>query len=192
MDKTNDAAKCNIFKIELRGKSSSYDFYDYETEEFKYMAPASACLLAVIKSQDIQIKNSIGQTLKAHNIFDFGHWIGEPDMNAFYKTLSFGTFYKAAENDSTHISTGDVTVSIITLRYPKKMSNQLTESGMAIEKTGNGIYRVTGKIPLSAQIIVFQELSTNEQVWLESLLHYVQNQYVPRIFLELSTHTNPQ
>lgn len=57
MDKTNEVATCDAFRLELL-QNNYNDGYEYGAEKCIFMKPANACLFAVIKTSDIKIRNA--------------------------------------------------------------------------------------------------------------------------------------
>lgn len=171
---------CDTLKIELSRKDISTGF---NPSDCIYMRPVASYLLAIIKSPDIKIQNEIGKILKGHNIVDYTYLHGEPDTDHLYKSVAYAALYKTSGLENDYIKADDVTVTIASRTIPQQLFDRLKESGIAVEKSGNGIYQVKNMMPFDIQVIVSNEMDKNEKEWLHSLIKYVQNDFLPRLML---------
>ena len=63
----------------------------------------------------------------------------------------------------------DITLTMISNKFPRKMVNYLQkERGLAVHKQGQGIYYLEGG-QFKIQVLVNKELSREENFWLNSL-----------------------
>lgn len=140
MDKTNETASCDVYRLEMV-QNDCDEGYRYVTEDSVYMQTDTAGILAVIKTPDIKIRNGIGTILKGHNIFDYGSLYKEADINCVYKTLAYASLYKSCKPEDAGISPEDITLTIVSSKYPEELTRQMDGLGMSLSKTGNGIYQ---------------------------------------------------
>lgn len=97
--------------------------------------------------------------------------------------ISYTGLYKASGAWDNSAKADDVTVTIASRTIPQQLFDRLKESGIAVEKSGNGIYQVKNMMPFDIQVIVSNEMDKNEKEWLHSLIKYVQNDFLPRLML---------
>ena len=78
-------------------------------------------------------------------------------------------FYKSDTSQMDSIPIEELTITLVTGKYPRKLIHHLkTKLRYQVKKAESGIYYVTGdKIPI--QIIVTKELTEAENLWLKSL-----------------------
>ena len=81
----------------------------------------------------------------------------------------YAFFYKADTVTEDEIPIEEITISLVSRAYPRKMLRHLREFWKCrIKKIEEGIYYVTGsKIPI--QVIVTEQLSKKKNLWLRSL-----------------------
>ena len=175
-----NTAFCDTLKIELA--RSDYTT-GYKPDDCIYMKPVAAYLLAVLKSPDIKIRNSIGKIFKGHNIIDYTHLHGMADIDHLFKAVAYTALYKASGFKDNHINANDVTLTLVNRDMPLQLFNGLKEAGIEAEKAGDGIYYIRNLMPFGIQVIVSDEIGEAEQEWLESLIDYVQNEFLPRLML---------
>lgn len=177
--KTNTAF-CDALKIELATTDINTG---YKPNDCLYIKPVVAFLLAIIKSPDIQIQNSIGKTFRGHNIIDYTYFDKTLNTEHFYKSLAYTSLYKASGFEDDMIKATDVTATLVSRNMPQQLFDDMKKSGITAEKTENGIYQFKESMLFSTQVIVYSEMGENEKEWLKSLINYVQDDFLPRLML---------
>ena len=175
-----NTAFCDTLKIEL---DTSNINTGYKPDDCMYMRPVAAYLLAISKSADVEIKNQVGKIFKGHNIIDYTHLHDMAEIDHLFKSTAYTALYKACGFKDDHIKADDVTLTLISRDMPQHLFSSLKELGIATEKAGKGIYYIKNMMPFAIQVIVSDEMEEVEQEWLESLIEYVQNDFLPRLML---------
>ena len=96
-------------------------------------------------------------------------------------------FYKSDTSQMDSIPIEELTSTLVTGKYPRKLMHHLkTTLRYQVKKAESGIYYVTGdKIPI--QIIVTKELTEAENLWLKSLTNELeQNETAEKLLEEYS------
>ena len=96
-------------------------------------------------------------------------------------------FYKSDTSQMDSIPIEELTITLVTGKYPRKLIHHLkTKLRYQVKKAESGIYYVTGdKIPI--QIIVTKELTEAENLWLKSLTNELeQNETAEKLLEEYS------
>ncbi len=171
---------CDVLKIELARSDINTGF---KPTDCLYMRPVAAFLLAIIKSPDIQIQNTIGKIFKEHNLLDYTYLNNELDIDHFYKSFAYTSLYKASGLENNMIKAEDVTITLVSKHTPKQLFDNLTQLGITNEKTGDGIYQIKDGMFSNTQVIVWDEMEEPEQKWLKSLINYAQEDFFPRLML---------
>ena len=93
-------------------------------------------------------------------------------------------FYKSDTSQMDSIPIEELTITLVTGKYPRKLIHHLkTKLRYQVKKAESGIYYVTGdKIPI--QIIVTNRLSPEKNLWLYSLTDTLEDMSVTRRLLE--------
>ena len=176
----DNAAFCDAIKIELATTDINTG---YKPNDCLYMKPVAAFLLAIIKSPDIQIQNSIGKIFRGHNIIDYTYFDKTLNTEHFYKSLAYTSLYKTSGFEDDMIKATDVTATLVSRNMPQQLFDDMKKSGITAEKTENGIYQFKESMLFSTQVIVYSEMGENEKEWLKSLINYVQDDFLPRLML---------
>ena len=90
-------------------------------------------------------------------------------IDDFYIGYAYACLYKTDTAKVNERGIGQITLTYVTYRYPKKLMNHFSkERGFTVTREEKGIYYVSGDhIPV--QIIVTKDLSEQENLWLRVL-----------------------
>lgn len=153
-------------QIELEAERENLVF---ENEHQLGTKPMEIDALVIKKKKDIPINKNIGRIFRKYNIIEYKSPTDYISINDFYKVCGYAFFYKADTVIEDEIPIDEITISLVSRTYPRKMLRHLREFWKCqIKKMENGIYYVTGpKIPI--QVIVTEQLSKEKNLWLRSL-----------------------
>ena len=145
------------------------DWLKYEREHNLTQKPLQIDLLIIKMEQGRQIEKSIGRLFRRYNIIEYKGPSDYLSINDFYKVCGYAFFYKADTVTEDEIPIEEITISLVSRAYPRKMLRHLREFWKCrVKKMEEGIYYVTGsKIPI--QVIVTEQLSKKKNLWLRSL-----------------------
>lgn len=153
-------------QIELESEA---DLLLFENEHQLGTKPKEIDVLIVKKEKEVPIQKNIGRIFRTHNIVEYKSPTDYLSVDDFYKVYGYTCFYKADTAKADSIGIQDITITFVCHRYPRRLLRHLKEErGYEICNVEDGIYYITGdKIPI--QLILTQELSEDENLWLKSL-----------------------
>jgi hypothetical protein len=134
-------------------------------EEYQLTSePLRVDLLIIKKPKDLVIDKNIGAIFRGFNLIEYkspGDYISVHD---YYKVYAYAYLCLSHQK----LLTDDLTVTFVTNKTPRVLTEHLKGRGLKIEKKGAGIYTVTGET-LPVQIIETRELPAGENGWLRDL-----------------------
>ena len=105
-------------------------------------------------------------------------------MDDFYKVYGYTNFYKADTGKVNEIPIQELTITLVSKRYPRELIRHLEEvRHYTIDNPEEGIYYVIGDI-LPIQVLVTNQLSPEKNLWLYSLTDTLKDMSVTRHLLE--------
>ena len=170
-------------KLELRANKQDLEYHQEFTLNTK---PITIDLLVITKSKDAIIANETWKYLKGHNIFEYKSPDDSLNIDTFHKAMGYANLYKAGGARVNAIDAGDITISLVRRRYPRKLIKDLLAEGASVELEAKGIYRVTGNYPFEIRIIVSRDLEPAEHIWLASLTDNITMQVAEDLVDEIS------
>lgn len=158
-------------------------YLQFEQEHQLGTKPMSIDVL-IKKDRNRSIHKNIGRIFREHNIIEYkgpGDYLSVDD---FYKVYGYACFYKADATRVNEVRIEELTISLISEGYPRKLLKHLQEDkGLQVIKKEEGIYYITGdKIPM--QLIVTGKLSAKENLWLRNLTNHLEGRQAARELLE--------
>jgi len=144
-------------------------------------------VLIIKKDKSRVIRKNIGRIFRQHNIVEYKSPLDYLSIDDFYKVYGYTCFYKSDTSQMDSIPIEELTITLVTGKYPRKLMHHLkTKLRYQVKKAESGIYYVTGdKIPI--QIIVTKELTEAENLWLKSLTNELeQNETAEKLLEEYS------
>lgn len=142
---------------------------DIEEEHLLGSKPMQIDVLVIKKNSNKPIHKNIGQIFKKHNIIEYKSPEDYLSINDFYKVYGYACFYQSDTNKILEINLQEVTITFVSNHYPTKMMKHLLNiRKMRIIKKEQGIYYLEGDI-FCIQLLVVNELSKEENYWLQSL-----------------------
>lgn len=108
-------------------------------------------------------------SLRKYNIVEYKSPTDYLSINDFYKVYAYAYFFKADTAQENVVKIDEITISFVCRYYPKKLIKYLqNERKYSIIKIEQGIYHINGS-EISIQLILTEELSGDENMWLSSL-----------------------
>lgn len=120
--------------------------------------PLRVDLLVIKKMTAVRIQNEIGRVFNTHNVVEYKSPDDSLSISDYYKTMAYACLYKGLEDRTDQIPAGEVTVSFVRDRYPRKLFKALRQDGMTIEKPFRGVYYIKGPTLFDTQVIVTKRL----------------------------------
>ena len=110
--------------------------------------------------------------------------IKKKDAEPIHKVYGYTNFYKADTGKVNEIPIQELTITLVSKRYPRELIRHLKEvRHYTIDNPEEGIYYVIGDI-LPIQILVTNRLSPEKNLWLYSLTDTLKDMSVTRQLLE--------
>ncbi len=152
-------------QIEL-GDEAKY--LSFEAEHQLGTKPMAIDIL-IKKEKERVIRKNIGRIFRTHNVIEYKSPTDYLSVDDFYKVYGYACFYKSDVPNVDSISIEELTITLVSTSYPRKLIRHLREvRKYQIRKSGKGIYYVCGdQIPI--QILVTSQLDPSENLWLRSL-----------------------
>jgi hypothetical protein len=144
--------------------------------------PLRIDVVIIKKSADAPIKKNIAAIFRKVNIVEYKSPRSYVSIKDFYKVYAYACIYstlsKAVKNKA---DMDEMTLTFVSSRHSKELLAHLKEKrGYSVEKTGAGIYTVSGDI-LPIQIIDSRKLAEEENLWLKGLYNRLSAKEVQRI-----------
>ena len=159
-------------KIEFEDEREKLKF---ESEYQLSKKPMQIDLLILKKVENVSIYKNIGKIFRGNNVLEYKSPTDYMGVDDFYKVYGYACFYKADSEEANSIAIDDITISLVSKKYPRKVIEHLTkERGYKIRKEEEGIYYVEGDI-FPIQILVTNRLSKEKNLWLSSLTDQLEN-----------------
>ncbi|MBD5136094.1 MAG: hypothetical protein HDT39_09075 [Lachnospiraceae bacterium] len=160
-------AFCSAVKLELR---KNKDDLIYEKEHNLNSKPIQIDFLVIKKQKEIIITNDIGKIFRKYNIMEYKSPEDAMNIDTYYNTLGYACLYKSYGENVDSISEDDITISLVRDSKPAGLLRHMEKSGMHITNPYHGIFYITGSRCLfPVQIIVSNDLDSEEHIWLKSL-----------------------
>ena len=159
----------------------------FENEHQLGTKPKEIDVLIIKKDKGRVIRKNIGRIFRQHNIVEYKSPLDYLSIDDFYKVYGYTCFYKSDTSQMDSIPIEELTITLVTGKYPRKLMHHLkTTLRYQVKKAESGIYYITGdKIPI--QIIVTKELTEAENLWLKSLTNELeQNETAEKLLEEYS------
>ena len=141
----------------------------FENEHNLGTKPLQVDVLIIKKQTGEKIKKNIGQIFRGHNIVEYKSPTDYLSIDDYYKVHAYTCLYKADTGKTDEIKIEDITMTLVSTRYPRKLIKHLKKRRkLQVEKQSNGIYYIQGE-PFPVQILVTKRLSKEENFWLRNL-----------------------
>ena len=176
-------------KIEFEDERDKLKF---ESEYQLSKKPMQIDLLILKKVENVSIYKNIGKIFRGNNVLEYKSPTDYIGVDDFYKVYGYACFYKADSEEANSIAIDDITISLVSKKYPRKVIEHLTkERGYKIRKEEEGIYYVEGDI-FPIQILVTSRLSKEKNLWLSSLTDQIEIDRIQNLMkIYLKNRNNP-
>ena len=162
-------------------------------KEAKYLTFESEHLLGskpmqidvIVKNEENRtLKKNIGRIFRRYNIIEYkgpGDYLSIDD---FYKVYGYAYFYKSDTRITDTIKIQDLTITLVSQCYPRKLIAHLRRKrGYEVKRIEPGIYRVKGDM-VPIQILVTRRMSSEKNLWLRNLTDHIQSTEEAKRLLE--------
>ena len=168
-------------QIEFREETEKLKF----EREYLLSSKPMAIDVLIIKKKDAEpIHKNIGKIFRKYNIIEYKSPSDSLSVDDFYKVYGYTNFYKADTGKVNEIPIQELTITLVSKRYPRELIRHLKEvRHYTIDNPEEGIYYVIGDI-LPIQILVTNRLSPEKNLWLYSLTDTLKDLSVTRKLLE--------
>ncbi len=191
LEKTNiqwHSGFCGVAELEL---GSDRDMLEFCREYNLSKAPLKMDMLIIKKTADAEIKNEIGRMFRTYNVMEYKSPDDSLSVSDYYKTMAYACLYKGLEESVDQIPAGEITVSLVRSRYPRKLFAALRKEGLEIQQPYQGIYYIKGKTLFDTQVIVTSRLNRRNHRSLRLLSANVQREEVEEFIKAAEELENP-
>ncbi|MHC6179300.1 DUF4351 domain-containing protein [Clostridium sp. JNZ X4-2] len=151
-------------------------YLEFITEYQLTDEPLRIDVLVVKKLKEIEIDKSLGRIFKKYNILEYKSPTDYISIDDYYKIKAYAYLYKALSRETDKIGINEMTITLTSSRYPRKLIDYLKNEIKAdIKKAGSGIYYIKDT-DIDTQILVPKQLDDGEAGYLKLL----QNQHQDR------------
>ena len=156
----------------------------FEREYLLSSKPMAIDVLIIKKKDAEPIHKNIGKIFRKYNIIEYKSPSDSLSVDDFYKVYGYTNFYKADTGKVNEIPIQELTITLVSKRYPRELIRHLKEvRHYTIDNPEEGLYYVIGDI-LPIQILVTNRLSPEKNLWLYSLTDTLEDMSVTRQLLE--------
>ena len=169
--------------------SEEAEYLTFENEHMLSTKPMQVDVLVIKKDSERQIRKNIGRIFRGHNIVEYKSPTDSLNIDDFFKVYGYACFYKYDTRRRNEIKSEDVTITFVSMRYPREMCKHLKkELHRTITEAEQGIYYISDTA-FSIQLVVQRQLSDEENFWLKSLTNDLkEKQDVERLIMEYRKH----
>lgn len=175
-------AFCAVMQIELK---DSMENLITEEEHQLSKKPLDPDILIIKKSAEKPITKNIGRIFRKYNLIEYKSPEDYMSTDDYYKVQGYASILKGTSPTQDAIKYDEITISLISLHYPRKMIRHLTEvRKYHLETVDLGIYYLHGS-EFPVQIVVTSQLDKTENLWLHALTdNLCEQDVIPRLLTE--------
>jgi len=153
----------------------SKDALTFETEHQLTTEPLRIDVLIIKKKKDVVIKKNIGQIFRSFNIVEYKSPEDSVTIAGYHKTHCYSRLYASLNKADIN----EMSVTVVATQHPRKLLAFLRKQ-YTVKNVHPGIYLVKGDTS-PTQILVSEELSKEENVWLTSLRNDLTKEQIKRV-----------
>jgi len=139
------------------------DVLTFESEHQLTTEPLKIDVLIIKKKKNVFIEKNIARIFQQFNVVEYKSPTDRATIEDYHKTQCYGRLYAALNK----VDINEISVSVMATRHPRKLLAFLNRQ-YTVQHDQPGIYLVEGDT-CPTQIIVSEELSDEDNVWLNSL-----------------------
>ncbi len=143
-------------------------YLEFEEEHLLGAKPLQIDVLIIKKVHGRRIRKNIGQIFRTYNIVEYKSPEKSLGIDDFYKVYGYACIYKAEAKRRDGVKAGEVTLSFVCRRHPRKLLRYLVGQGRGVVRREDGIYDIPDT-SFRIQLIVTRELTAKKNLWLKSL-----------------------
>lgn len=160
------------------------DYLEFSIEHQLTDEPLKIDIVVIKKLEDIEISKKIGRILKKYNVFEYKSPTDYISIDDYYKVKAYAYLYKALSKGTNSIDISDLTITLTSNRYPKKLIDHLKlKHNVTINKIDSGIYYIENT-DIKTQLIVTKDLSDEESAYLKLLQTEHENKSILKNWLD--------
>ncbi len=165
------------------------EFLTFENEHMLSTKPMQLDVLVIKKDSARRIRKNIGRIFRGHNIVEYKSPTDSLSIDDFFKVYGYACFYKSDTGKVNEIKSEDVTITFVSMGYPREMCKYLEQVlHRTITEAGAGIYYISDPV-FPIQLLVQKRLFEEENFGLKSLTNDLkEKQDVERLIVEYKAH----
>lgn len=150
----------------------------FENEHHLGTQPKRIDVLIIKKENTTPILKNIGRIFRKHNIIEYKSPDDYISVNDYYLVYGYACLYKADGPQNAQIPIEDITITLVSRRYPKKLIKHLQKvHHYNVQHVEKGIYYIKGDL-LPIQLLVTKDLTDEQNLWLHNLTNDIQDSTV--------------
>ena len=126
-------------------------------------------LLIIKNNNSVKIHNPIGAIFARYNICEYKGPDQSLTYSDFYKVIAYTSLYLGETQKEKNHDSVEYTMTFVRESHPYSLFKRLTDDGIIITDTGQGIYRLTNNLPFATQVIVTKEIPDVNRSWIKCL-----------------------
>ena len=126
-------------------------------------------LLIIKNNNSVKIHNPIGAIFARYNICEYKGPDQSLTYSNFYKVIAYTSLYLGETQKGENHDSVEYTMTFVRESHPYSLFKRLTNDGIIITDTGQGIYRLTNNLPFATQVIVTKEIPDVNRSWIKCL-----------------------
>lgn len=141
----------------------------FENEHHLGTQPKRIDVLIIKKDDDTPITKNIGRIFRKYNIIEYKSPDDYLSINDYYLVYGYACLYKSDETKDRKIPIEEITLTLVSRKYPKKLVNHLKKvHNYDVQLIENGIYYIKGDL-IPIQLIITKDLTDEQNLWLHNL-----------------------
>ena len=127
---------------------------DFSIEHQLTDEPLKIDIVVIKKLHNIEINKTIGKILNKYNVFEYKSPTDYISIDDYYKIKAYAYLYKALSKKTNRIDIKEITITLTSNRYPKKLIEHLKiKQEASITNPYSGIYYIENT-DIKTQILI--------------------------------------
>ena len=126
-------------------------------------------LLIIKNNNSVKIHNPLGAIFARYNICEYKGPDQSLTYSDFYRVIAYTSLYLGETQKGENHDSVEYTMTFVRESHPYSLFKRLTNDGIIITDTGQGIYRLTNNLPFATQVIITKEIPDVNRSWIKCL-----------------------
>ena len=131
---------------------------ELEREHLLNLMPTRIDCLVIKKNSALPIELDAFRIFRGHNVIELKSHADALDIDTIWQVIGYAWQYLSQEAHPGDIPADEVTITIIRSSFPRKLLQDLINSGWTVEEPYHNIFYISGLCRLPLQIVVARDL----------------------------------